>query len=81
MKISITAEHIKNGKRKDACNCPIALAFKSLGWEKATVGPSIISLLKTNCAKHLKHSHQSTIFMHHFDQGLTVIPQELEILE
>ena len=78
MKISITAEHIKNGKRKDACNCPIALAFKSLGWDQVTVGPTIISLLKTNHAKHLKHSLQSNIFINHFDNGLTVIPMELE---
>ena len=78
MKISITAEHIKNGTRKDFCNCPIALAIKSLGWEKVTVGPKIISLSKNNHTKYLKHSLQSTIFMQHFDNYLTVIPLELE---
>lgn len=78
MKISITAEHIKNGKRKDARNCPIALAFKSLGWEKVTVVPAIISLSSATHTKHLKHSLQSNIFINHFDNGLTVIPMELE---
>lgn len=81
MQIQITAEHIKNGRAKDADHCPIALALKSLGWEKATVGVTIISLSRAGEAKHLKHSHQSLIFMNHFDQGLTVIPMELEILE
>ena len=81
MLIHVTSEHIKNGKRKNACNCPIALAFKSLGWDQVTVGPTIISLSKNNHTKYLKHSPQSIIFMQHFDNYLTVIPQTLEILD
>ena len=81
MQIQITAEHIKNGRAKDAEHCPIALALKSLGWEKAAVGATIISLSRAGEAKYLKHSQQSLIFMKHFDKGLTVIPMELKILE
>lgn len=31
MKISVTQDHIDHGKRRDCCNCPVALAARDAG--------------------------------------------------
>lgn len=81
MNLTITAKHLKEGKKCKCRECPIALALIDAGFEKACVGVEIIYAVKNHSLEYFKHSQQSQIFMQHFDRGLTVVPQTLEILE
>lgn len=82
MKLQITQTHINNGQRNRSNYCPIAPALKDTGWEYACVSSDIIYCTKSPAiGKHFYHSLQSQIFMQHFDNGLKVIPIEIELLE
>lgn len=81
MKLPITAKHLRDGKKAKCRGCPIALALVDMGFDEAFVGVETIYATKNHHSQYFKHSQQSRIFMSHFDRGLTVIPQTVELLE
>lgn len=80
MQITVTAEHIKNGIRRDACNCPIALAIKEKFYD-THVTPDLIQIKKEkgNHWTNYKPTQKMMIFISHFDNRLTVLPTIFEI--
>ena len=79
MKVIVTEEHIKNGKRDDAFFCPIALAIKDLGIEdfkKFMVLETDIYLYTA----YIKLPPKAQYFIHAFDNNRrSVKPFEFEL--
>ncbi len=80
MQITVTAEHIKNGVRKTACECPIALALREKFYDAHVTSDIVQIKKKENDYWHeYRPAQRMIIFINHFDQGLTVVPTELEM--
>ena len=75
MKISITAEHIKNGKRNSCTDCPVALALLEKNYD-AYVSCRKLTVRKTPADYHQPLYVPQTVrtFINNFDGGLEVFP-------
>lgn len=79
MKIQVTSEHIQNGKRTSAFNCPIALAMKDTGLANVSVGPKHAVVVNTAGDKIISLPIEVRSFIKTFDDNLPVEPFEFEI--
>ncbi len=71
MKITVTADNIKKGRRKSRSFCPIALALKSAGFVHVNVGYRRIEILPTARSKSpiakYRTPHSAKRFIEKFD--------------
>lgn len=81
MKLTITAKHIKEGRKCKCRKCPLALALLDAGFETALAAVDYLYATKNHHSYYFKHSQQSYDFMTSFDRGKVVFPQTLELLE
>jgi hypothetical protein len=81
MLIKVTEDHIKNGRRGSACECPVALAIKeATGCQDVRVGTSRLTIknLGDDCHDFLLPEKVFN-FIWGFDHGKKVAPFEFEI--
>lgn len=82
MKIEVTKEDIKNGKRLECDLCPIALAIKrsDANIESVFVTPRHAYITRrSEGEKNFRLPDQATIFVLQFDQASAVEPFEFEL--
>ena len=72
--ISVKAKHIKMGNRGDSGSCPVALALKELGFNKAEVGDKAFDIFVTGFGHTFKAPRSVTRFVRNFDQHKKVKP-------
>lgn len=84
MKIKVTKEHIKAGRRKSACYCPVALAVTEAVGSLAYVCQDRINTFK----KDYNHDYQEYTatnevaeFIHSFDNNGSPDPFEFELVQ
>ncbi len=72
VKVAVTQSHIVDGSRTNASTCcPIALAVRGMGYERASVAANYVNL-KTGQRQHLPRSAQR--FIQRFDNCKKVNP-------
>lgn len=76
IQISVTENDIRNGRRRDRCDCPIARAVRRTLNNMAVVTAAGIF---TSDAKY-RHTDASMEFMLDFDQGFDVQPFTFELV-
>ena len=82
MKISVTEQHVQNGRRADPHHDPVALALYDAGFGEVYVGTTEISVRKipfTGNWTKVPVPHSVSDFMFDFDNGKPVEPFEFEI--
>lgn len=80
MKIEVKEKHIKKGKPRNSCDCPIALAMKDAGLKDCFVECLFVDIsnnLETYTMVNLPAKVSQ--FIHDFDEGLEVSPFEFEL--
>lgn len=81
MKVTVTQDHINNGKPNSHLYCPIALAIKSIEGVLA----SAVSCTKASVISNDTYATLYTLpteaqnFIHYFDRGWKVTPFEFEM--
>lgn len=76
MKIFVTSEHIKRGKRGSDCECPVAIALSEY-FGKTSVSDLMLLILRTN--KVIKTPPIVVDFIAKFDDNEDVKPFEFDI--
>lgn len=80
MKISVTAEHIKKGKRQHCSLCPIALAMIDAGIEDPYVHTNVVLTgIDYESRGYFTLSPAAKRFISRFDCGRAVEPFEFEL--
>lgn len=77
MKIKVTRKHIEQGERLETRSCPIALAFKDLGWGSVQV--YTLKVYKKKKGKKYLLPSSAIKFITKFDEGKTVRPFTFEL--
>ena len=80
MEIRLEKRHIDNGQSGKAFNCPLALACKDAGFERASVARDSFYLDFPD-GKQFATDGMVDEFMNNFDHGMTVHPGTIEIYE
>lgn len=77
MKITVTAEHIKKGKRCSPYECPVALACIDAGFKDVSIGTSGCNLDR----ERFLYIGNVRSNIDRFDAGSPIKPFEFEILK
>lgn len=82
MKIEVTEEDIKNGKRFSPGECPIALAIQRATGKRATVGTIYATTWEGDVPKIYNLPQTAIVFIRNFDSKTRVVsPFEFELEE
>lgn len=81
MKVQVTADDIKNGKRNTGSACPISLACQRVFKKPVWAYPSEIYVEEEEDGKETVYDtpEACAIFMHLFDEGCNVESFEFEL--
>lgn len=81
MKITVTQDHINNGKKVNPASCPIALAVKELGYSFVSVGNTKCHFGQVIDAGYRTFllPEEAVEFVHAFDYNWPVNPFEFEM--
>ena len=76
--ISVTENDIINGKSKDGCECPVALAMRRAGFDEMMVGPTYF--YPNGVTEPGAHAAPEVVrfFVDDFDAGRLVAPFSFE---
>ena len=76
--VPVTANHIRDGRRRDPCRCALALAIHAkTGWIVKDVGPST-SLLRSP-SRLLCYRHDGADLVFALDEDRPVVPQTVRL--
>jgi hypothetical protein len=71
----VTEDDIKNGKKGDPCNCPVALSLKRvLGKGSITVGGSVLAVVNDDGFFRYEIPVEIEKLIHEFDAGVEIEP-------
>ena len=79
MKVKVTLENIKNGRKQDSFNCAIACALKDLHCEYPDVCDSNIEFRLNDKSYKIETPAEVADWIFEFDKGKTVNPFEFEL--
>ncbi len=80
MKVDVTEKHIRKGKRRQACFCPVALALKEKLHKEVEAGPyDLFYLVSRKIAGEAVTPSVVSAFMRRYDCGGPVKPFTFEV--
>ena len=78
IRIQVTNEHIRNGRRNEPRSCPVALAFRDAGYD-VSVASELHWGHYAACAGLTKPTKAIQEFVNAFDKKLVVKPREFRV--
>lgn len=73
LKVRVTRDDIRNGRKNDCARCPVARAVRRLGYAKIAVCPSEI-LVNRPTQQTFRNPQKARRFINAFDAGKPVKP-------